>query len=194
MAIGENVALFDMDGTVVNYVKAIHEGLDKLRNPDEQFVDPFMLGESGNNPKYQYLWDRMSLIKDDHEWWANLPVLDLGMEILKVAKECEYQCEILTQSPKNNPRALAGKLTWILRNLGEDIDFTMTRNKSRHYGKVLVDDFPGYFLPWLEHRPRGLVIMPVNQYNKDFKHPKVINYDGSNLGEVKEGFLSVKIN
>ncbi|MBS3066689.1 hypothetical protein J4205_02595 [Candidatus Pacearchaeota archaeon] len=196
MTLREAIALFDMDGTICDYVKAMHEALEKLRAPGETFVDPFSLGDDGNNSRYKYLWDRMNLIKSEEEWWANLPIFPLGWEVMDVAKETGYYCEILTQAPKKNPASLAGKLKWIIKHedkLGEDIDFTITRNKSRHYGRVLVDDYPGYFMPWLEHRPKGLVIMPDSKYNKDFKDERVIRYDGTNLNQVKEVILKAKV-
>ncbi|MBS3153172.1 hypothetical protein J4426_01235 [Candidatus Woesearchaeota archaeon] len=47
------------------------------------------------------------------------------------------------------------------------------------------DDYPGYISEWLAHRPRGLVIMPVYEYNRGFSHPNLVKYDGSNLAEVR---------
>ena len=181
------VALFDLDGTMCDYVDEMKRDLEKLRSPDEPILDPFKIND--DNPKYQYLWDRMSLIKSEADWWANLPKLQLGFDVLEIAKELGYYTEILTQAPRTNPAALAGKLRWILSNMDKDTDFTMTRNKSRHYGRVFVDDFRGYVVPWLEHRKNGLVIMPSNEYNKDFEHPQVIMYDGSNIAQVRDGLV-----
>jgi len=185
----EKIALFDMDGTICDYVGSMKYELEKLRAPNEPIIDPFKINDETG---FQYLWDRMNLIKSDENWWANLPKFKLGFDILTLTKELGYYNEILTQAPKTNPAALAGKLRWIINNLDNDIDFTMTRNKSRHYGKLLVDDYPGYILPWLKHRPRGLVIMPLNEYNKDFKHNNVVVYDGLNINEVKETILKLR--
>jgi len=57
---------------------------------------------------------------------------------------------------------------------------------SSTYARVLVDDYPPYVLDWLAHRPRGLVIMPAQNYNADVTHPNVIRYDGTNLDRVIE--------
>jgi len=46
--------------------------------------------------------------------------------------------------------------------------------------------FLGYVERWLSWRDRGLVIMPANEGNKNFSHPQVIRYDGSNLEVVKK--------
>jgi len=181
------VALFDMDGTICDYVSSMKMELEKLRSLVEPFIDPFSIPD--DDPEYQYIWDRMDLIKMDENWWANLPQLSLGFDILKMTKELGYYNEILTQAPKTNPAALAGKLRWILGNLDDNTDFTMTRNKSRHYGRVLVDDYPGFALPWLKYRKNGLVIMPSNEYNKGFQHPQVIIYNGQNIKEVKDALI-----
>jgi hypothetical protein len=82
-----------------------------------------------------------------------------------------------------------GKKMWIDKNLGTDVDITITRKKEAVYGKILVDDWPEYVLQWLEWRPRGLVIMPVQKHNISFNHPQAIHYDGSNIGLVKEHIL-----
>ena len=98
---------------------------------------------------------------------------------------------ILTQGPRRVPEAWSGKKEWIDANLG-DVDVTITRDKGLVYGKVLVDDYPKYAERWLEHRPRGLVIMPEHKYNKGYSHPNVVRYDGSNLDEVREVLTRVK--
>lgn len=170
-----------MDGTICDYVGTMKAELEKLRTPGEPILDPFKISDS---LEHQYLWDRMELIKSDMEWWANLPKYQLGFDVLEMTTKLGFYNEVLTQAPKANPAALAGKLKWLMKHLDEETDFTMTRNKSRHYGRVLVDDFPGYILPWLEHRKNRLVIMPANEYNADFKHDQVIRYDGSNKEEV----------
>ena len=79
------------------------------------------------------------------------------------------------------------------KNLGKDIDITITRDKSLVYGKVLVDDYPAYAERWLKHRSRGLVIMPANKDNREYKHPQVIRFDGSNLAQVREAMERVKL-
>lgn len=187
----QKVALFDMDGTICDYVGSMKAELEKLRAPNEPIIDPF---SREDGPDYQYLWNRMDLIKADENWWANLPRYQLGFDVLKVTTELGYYNEVLTQAPKNHPAALAGKLRWIHNNLDEDIDFTMTRNKSRHYGKVLVDDYPAYVIEWLKYRKRGLVIMPANEYNLGFKHEQVVIYNGTNKEEVRTALIRAKQN
>jgi hypothetical protein len=63
--------------------------------------------------------------------------------------------------------------------------------KGRVYGRVLYDDYPDYMLKWLKNRPRGLGIMPVTQANKNFTHPQVVRYDGTNHKVVERALQAV---
>ena len=175
----ENIALFDMDGTLCDYDAVLSADLEKLRNPDEPIFSSPIIDDAP-----EYIKARANSIKQSVEWWENLPKLQLGWDILKVAQIMHYRIMILTQAPRTNPNALAGKLRWILKN-APDVDFTMTRDKGLVYGKVLVDDFPGYIKRWLRWRPRGTVIMPASQENQHYSHHQVLRYDGTNLDAVR---------
>ncbi len=177
----ENVALFDMDGTLCDYEKGLFDSLEKLRSPEEKV---FFLPITDDCP--EYIRERADLIRSSESWWANLPKFKLGFDILDVAEKLGFRIMILTQGPRKNPASWSGKKIWIDKNLGQDVDITITRDKGLVYGRILVDDFPKYIEKWLEHRPRGLVIMPANKENATFKHPQVIRYDGTNLKEVKD--------
>ena len=187
MAKVENIALFDMDGTLCDYESSLLAELNKIRSTEEPKLEYIM---HKNVP--DYIKARKDLIINKEEWWANLPKFQLGFDIWKIAEELGYRKMILTQAPRKNPNALSGKLKWIQKNLG-DVEFTMTRDKGLVYGKILVDDFPEYINRWLDWRPRGLVIMPANDSNKDYKHDQVIRYDGSNLEYVKEAMEKAKL-
>jgi FMN phosphatase YigB (HAD superfamily) len=175
----ENVALFDMDGTLCDYSGQLLKDLNKLTAKEE----PRFIGEVRDAP--DYIKKRADLIRASQEWWKNLPRLQLGWDILKVAQDLDYRIMILTQGPRNNPASWSGKKLWIDKNLGQDIDITITRDKGLVYGKVLVDDFPEYIERWLTWRKNGVVIMPANESNRNYKHRQVIRYDGTNLEEVK---------
>ncbi len=174
------IALFDLDGTLCDYDKGLADALNELRHPSE----PIHNGNLRDAP--DYIEKRADLIRKSEEWWTNLKRFKLGWDVLEVAKDLEYRIMILTQGPRKNPSAWAGKKKWIDANLGENLDVTMTRDKGLIYGTVLVDDYPGYIEKWLKWRKRGLVIMPANEGNKDYLHQQVIRYDGSNLDKVKE--------
>lgn len=183
----EDIALFDMDGTLCDYNKGLIESLEKLRSPMEP---PVTKPPSKSSP--EYLRVRSDLIRSDEEWYINLPEFKLGFDIWDLAEEFGYTRMILTQGPKRNPFAWSGKKMWIDKHLGRDVDITITRDKSLVYGKIFVDDYPGYINRWLTWRKRGLVIMPASRVNADFEHPQVVRYDGSNLDEVKMRMAAVK--
>ncbi len=99
----------------------------------------------------------------------------------------DYSISVLSKGPKTNHTSWSEKLQWSNKHLAKYIDgVTICHDKSLIYGAVLVDDFPAYIKPWLDHRPRGLVIMPAHNYNSDFVHPQVVRYDGTNIEEVRQ--------
>jgi len=184
----ENVALFDLDGTLCDYSGGLLRELESMRSPSERAITEV---PHGNNVP-SYLRARMGYIQIMAEWWTGLKKLELGFDIWMLAEKLSYQRMILTQGPKRNPYAWAGKKMWIDKNLGPDTNITITRDKSLVYGRVLVDDWPPYITNWLKWRPRGLVIMPVNKFNADFTHNQVIRYDGKNYAEVQERMEAAK--
>ncbi len=175
----ENVALFDMDGTLCDYHGQLLTDLKKLARRGEPEITSFR-----NLPDYAK--ERADAIRASIEWWANLPRLNLGWDILEVAQELGYRIMILTQGPRKNAAAWTGKKLWIDENLGEDIDVTITRDKGLVYGKTLIDDWPEYMDRWLRWRRNGLGVMPANAENAGYTHPQVTRYDGTNLAEVRE--------
>lgn len=183
----ENIALFDMDGTLCDYDKGLSDELEKIRSPLEPIYSKPIRDDAPD-----YMRNRANLIRASEEWWENLPRLKIGWDVLDVAKNLEFRIMLLTQGPKSNPLAWSGKKRWIDKNLGKDIDITITRDKGLVYGKVLVDDYPEYIERWLKWRKRGLVVMPANNSNKDYKNHQVIRYDGSNLEEVKIAMQKIK--
>ena len=181
-----NIALFDMDGTLCDYTTALFESLEKIRSPSEPIYDKHVTDDSP-----QHIRNRTNLIRQSESWWENLPKFQLGWDILEVAKKLDFHIMILTQGPRSNPSSWSGKKKWIDRNLGRDMDITITRNKSLVYGKVLVDDWPEYIEGWLRWRTRGLVIMPASKMNCNFVHKQVIRYDGSNIDQVADAMEQV---
>ena len=177
----DSIGLFDLDGSLADYDKAVLTGLARLQAPHEPLIDAV-------RPAFEipHLYARIDLITREPGWWLNLEPIALGFQILELAKEIGFQIQVLTQGPKTNPLAWKEKVEWCQRHLGSDTDIHITRNKGLVYGKFLYDDYPVYMLRWLEHRPRGLGIMPVNSSNADFRHPQVVRWDGTNLDEVTE--------
>lgn len=181
------VALFDLDGTLCDYDGAMADSLERLRSPGEP---KFKLHTRDHEP--DYIRERMDLIRMSEDWWENLPKLKLGWDVLKIAKGLGFRIVILSQVPRKNPVPYSAKKRWIDKNMGQDTDIILTRDKSLVYGKILVDDFPPYINAWLKYHSRGSVIMPANSGNKEYIHPQVIRYDGSNLDDVRTAFKEAR--
>ncbi|HLD01034.1 MAG TPA: hypothetical protein VJC39_04780 [Candidatus Nanoarchaeia archaeon] len=174
----DNIALFDLDGTLADYDKAMRRDLDALAEPNEKIYPLYGPGIP------DYIEERMDQIKRQPGWWSNLEKYPPGFEILRVCLDMGYKIHILTHGPLSKAFAWKEKVEWFHQHIipvVPNADITITRDKGLVYGKVLVDDYPPYMERWLKNRPRGLGVMPVNDLNKLFSHPNVIKYDGTNL-------------
>lgn len=185
----DKVALVDMDGTLADYDQAMIRAMKEIAGPnDPEFIPHTDLPD--------YIENRRQLISKLPGFWSNLWPHRLGFEILTIVIDIGYHVHIFTKGPNQKPRAWSEKVEWVDRHVsgmfreyngvGHDYDMSIVTFKGLTYGRVLVDDYPQYALDWLENRPRGLVIMPQNEKNKDFKHPNVLLCDGSNMEEVRE--------
>jgi len=181
----ENIALFDMDGTLCDYEGTLTNDVRKMQSPEET---PYSV--SLNNPNH--IRNIIKVIRKVPGWWSNLPKFQLGFDIFELARELGFKTSVATKAPYNNFVACGEKMAWCKANLPSDVDVHITEDKSALYGRVLVDDWPPYIKAWLNHRPRGLVVMPVHPYNVEFKHPQIVPYFGTNLQEVRERMIKVK--
>lgn len=171
-----------MDDTLYDYLGQLRHDLELLRSPDEPPL-PRDLWTSSQ----PWLRRRSHLITSRPGWWLNLPKFPLGWDLYEKAVDIGYQIEIVTKGPSANFRAWAEKAERVCRDFGAAaVPNIVGGTKSRYYASVLVDDYPGYVLEWLAHRPRGLAILPAHDYNSDFSHPNAIRYDGTNMKVVAE--------
>jgi hypothetical protein len=185
----ETIVLFDMDDTLFDHNGQLLKDLRKLSSPTEP-----ELSEENLYHLPDYIRERSFRIREKKEWWANLPKFHLGWDLWELVGELGYNREILTRANLKNPSMWIGKIECIVKNFQEKVPTTITSSsKSRHYGRVLVDDFPEYCSSWLKHRPRGLVIMPAHSYNKQFSHPQTVRYDGTNLEQVRQALLEIQV-
>jgi len=173
------VALVDMDGTVADFDGAMTAELAKMHGPSEPRV-----GTTAGKKLPRHIYARMRAVMNDHNWWANLPRLQDGFDILAELRRLGFYIMVLTQGSKKHPGSWSAKAEWCQRHLPND-DITVMRNKGLVYGRVLVDDYPPYARLWLRNRPRGLVIMPVHAGNIKFSHKRVVKYDGTNIEDVR---------
>lgn len=181
------IALLDMDGTICNYDKALLEGLAMIAGP--------------NDPPYTrpcpdaYMNARRRMIQNQPGFWRNLEPLPLGFDVVELMEAIGFDLHILTQGPRKCLNAWHEKVEWAAEHL-PDIPITITQDKSLAYGRVLVDDFAPYFLSWLEHRPRGLVVCIAHPWNEMFAkggtgyNENVFRYDGTNRAELRTRLIA----
>jgi len=179
----DKIALFDLDGTLVDHDGQLLKDLQGLASEFEPA--PVLYAD------IPYLEARRHVITSQVGWWLRLEKFQLGWDVLAVAKEIGFSIAVLTKGPSRKHAAWAEKIEWCNRHLSDYIDgVTITHDKGLVYGAVLVDDWSEYIIKWLEHRPRGLVIMPAHDHNAGFSHPNVVRYDGTNIDEVKSRMLA----
>lgn len=182
----ELIALVDMDGTVADFDGTMVRELRRISAPGE----PDPIGPDGKYIDAPHIRARRKLIRSQPGFWRSLPAYPPGFEILKELKSLGFKCHVLTRGPAGEPAGWAEKVEWCRAHLS-GMPVLIAEDKSLVYGKVLVDDWPEYYLAWLVHRPRGLVIIPAQPWNVGELHPQTVRYDGTNIDEVRERLRQV---
>lgn len=165
------IALIDLDGTLADYDGAMAAELAALRSPGE----PPVAWTRENEPPW--IKARRNLIAIRPGFWHELRPLACGFEVYRMLLELGFETHILTKGPTSKSAAWSEKVTWAREHTPESM-ITITEDKSLVYGRVLVDDWPEYVKPWLEAHRRGLVVMPAQSWNEDFRHPRAVRYGG----------------
>ena len=176
-----------MDGVLFDYEGQLRKDLDRITSDIEwEQYDYEKYSVWDLEKMHPWIRERMDLIKNQVNWWRSLPKFTPGWEVYDMAIAAGFQTQILTKGPQKRPIAWGEKRQCIIDHLGEDVAVNVvSENKSYYYGRILVDDYPEFIEGWLEHRPRGLAIMPLHSYNENFSHPNVIHYDGRNGEEIQ---------
>lgn len=169
------IALIDLDGSCADYDKVMREEMEKLRSPNE----PAYTDRLSNGLEPAYIEARRKLIQARDGFWRNLPKIEAGFEIINMLRKHNFALHVLTKGPTTTPTAWREKLEWSQINI-PDAFVNLVQIKSMMYGHLLFDDWPAYYYPWLEHRPRGYVIAVAQPWNKpSFTHKRLVRYDGS---------------
>jgi 5'-nucleotidase len=183
----DKIALIDLDGTVADYDTALQAGMLSIQAPGEPAYADRHTG--GTEPPYAEA--RRKLIQRQTGFWRDLRPLPLGFEVVEELRTLGFELHVLTKGPKTTPNAWSEKVEWCAEHL-PDATVTITGDKSLVYGRVLVDDYPPYFLRWLDVRPRGLVVCVAHPWNEAFApgganaHPNVLRYDGENRAVLRQ--------
>ena len=182
------IALLDMDGVLCDHDRALRTDYELIKSKD----DPSL---KHHDKTQGYVQERIKMIRNQTGWGEKLEPLKLGFEILDLLRKFQYEIHILTKGPSSSLNAFSEKARWIEKHvgkIGEEVYMNISGDKSITYGKILVDDWAKYLEPWLENRPRGIGIMPAQEWNKDFKHERIVRYDGENIEEVKKALKWAK--
>lgn len=181
----EQIALFDMDGTLCEYEYQLRHDLNQIAGPNERKIENLFEEECFE----EHIQNRIDLIRSQPGWWRDLvPIWD-NFQLLHLCKRIGFDIRILTKGPAHSDNAWTEKFQWCQERvvpIVPTLQVTVTQDKGMVYGKLLVDDYPEYMDQWLKWRPRGLGIMPARNYNVDYKHPNVIRFDGTNINEVEK--------
>ena len=175
----QRILLLDLDGTVADYEGALCAELERMRSPAEPAHD--FWAETWPD----HIRARAAAIKNRPGFWRELPAQTLGLDVYAAARTLDFEIHVLTKGPAKASIAWTEKLEWVRAHLDDDVKVTITEDKGLVYGRVLVDDHPGYIERWLAWRPRGTVIMPASSGNAGFRHPQVLRYDGANMAEMR---------
>lgn len=180
----EKIALFDLDGSLADFDGAMRRDLRLMRSPGEpEIADDTNLRDLED--RFSYVRARMDFIKSKRGWWRELARIQSGFAIVREAQRIGYHIDILTKASRKQSQAWMEKVEWCEQQPElDDADIHLTMNKGLVYGKLLFDDFPEYMTEWLQHRRRGLGIMPLTSYNTGYSHPNVIKFDGANVRVV----------
>jgi hypothetical protein len=169
------LALFDLDGTLADYDASMREYMENLG-----LVYPE--NRTDETPQMEYA---RKLIQRQPGFWRDLGEYAPGFDLLDLAMKIGFDIMVLTKGPMGTTGAWSEKVEWAKKHL-PDIPVTIAADKSLVYGRVLVDDWPEYYVPWLANRPRGIVIVPEQTWNLNTEHPNATIYTGKNFDLVKE--------
>jgi 5'(3')-deoxyribonucleotidase len=177
----DRVGLIDLDGTVADYDKSLTAIMNTLRAPHE----PEYKGRNYPDNEEPHIEARRKLIQKQPGFWRNLSRHPLGFELVEVLRSIGYELVVLTKGPRSASSAWAEKCEWREAHL-PDAKLIISEDKSLVYGRCLIDDYIPYAEPWLQKRPRGIVIAVAQPWNADFRHDRFYRYDGNNLSQIRE--------
>lgn len=164
------VSLVDMDGTLCDFDGAMVRDLAAIHGPGEPPLPEDIFNDDA--PDRAWLKARRRMIKCQPGWWLDLKPLEVGTRLVDLLLT-RSDVHVLTKGPKLPADAWSQKVQWCRNHLPPDVLVTITQDKGLVYGRILVDDWPPYVKRWLEWRPRGLVLMPDQPWNRGFDHPNV---------------------
>lgn len=175
------VALIDMDGVLCRWDDSMVPYLKSLESPLEQGLYDYS-NVCPLQQKYKHIEARADLVMSRQGFWTGLKPYESGLEIYsRIAKK--FETYILTKALKKCSLAWKEKVDWLHRYIGNDIHIMVVTDKKLVKGDLMVDDLPKNADEWLETNPNGRVLMPLREYNKNYKRKNVDLWDDSCIGQ-----------
>ena len=97
-----------------------------------------------------------NLSRAGEKFWSLMPWIKDGKELWNFIKK--YNPTILS-APTHDPTSKSGKIKWIKRELGSNIEYILEWDKYK-YAKpnhILIDDSESKITPWKEHGGIGIL-------------------------------------
>ena len=172
------VALVDLGDTLAECTPAMRVALAHLRQPGERE------GDEGLIPLPPYLESRRRAVMSAPGFWRQLPPHAEGFELINLLRAAGFRVHVLTKGPYDAPHVWADKVAWCRAHL-PDVPVTVTDDKVRVHGHLLVDDWLPYVECWQNQWPTGFAIVPAQPWNARLPlGPRCVRYDRSNRDAV----------
>ena len=178
MASDDLIALVDLGDTLADCTPTLRAALARLRQPGERE------GDEGLIPLPPYLESRRRDIMSTPGFWRELPRRAEGFELISVLRDAGFSVHVLTKGSHNAPCAWADKVAWCRAHL-PDVPVTVTDDKARVHGHLLVDDWLPYVERWQQQWPTGAAIIPTQPWNARLSlGPRCVRDDWNNRGTL----------
>jgi len=178
MSANAPVALVDLGDTLADCTPALRAALARMRQPGEQEEDEELV------PLPPYLEARRRAVMSAPGFWRRLTPRAPGFELLGLLRDAGFRVHVLTKGPHDAPQAWADKVAWCRAYL-PDVPVTVTDDKARVHGHVLVDDWLPYVERWQRQWPAGLAIVPAQPWNvRAPSGPRCVRDDGNDRAAI----------
>jgi len=175
---GAPIALIDLGDTLCECSPALGAALRRLRQLGDRPEDEAMI------PLPTYLEARRRQVMSAPNFWRDLPPRRSGLEVLTLLRDLGFRVHVLTKGPRDAPHVWAEKVAWCREHV-PGVPVTVTDDKARVHGDVLVDDWLPYVHDWQRQWPDGLAIVPAQAWNADaVEGPRLVRDQGGRRENV----------
>lgn len=155
--------LCDIDNVLANTDFVIKEKVCDITGEE-----PYTSWHSDQNT--ELMNEVIAIVKYQPNFWRNIPGLTSGFTLLKfLSKHRNLSIEFVSGIPtKTGIDILNQKNDWVRRNCSQFSNILhLSNDRSRIYADVLIDDGVDFIKAWKKNHPKGLVIMPRYDHNRE---------------------------